>query len=64
MGANSRYFVKVSKRRYEWLEISALHSGEAEEIAATLPDVIEVVDSQYEKPEEGYTPHAYGAIHP
>ena len=51
MGANTACFVKVAKIHYEWIEISAVHLAEAEELALKQDGVVDVIHSQYEDPE-------------
>jgi hypothetical protein len=50
MGAETTVYVRVRKLYEEWIEVSAVTLQQAEEIALDRDDVVEVVESAYDKP--------------
>jgi hypothetical protein len=53
MGAATRIFVKVQRLTESWIEVSAVVLADAKEMAAAMPGVVNVLDAQYEEPEDG-----------
>lgn len=58
MGAECPIYVKVQKVVEAWVRVSAVVLDEAKEKAAALPGVVNVLEAQYDKPENCEVTHA------
>lgn len=56
MGAETRVYVKVIVPKVEWRELHAVTLDEAKRLAAQLVGVDEVLDAQYDEPDDLYSP--------
>ena len=53
MGAETLVYVRVLVPTEKWIEVSAIGRHEAEVIAASLPNVLRILEATYEQPDQG-----------